>query len=635
MRWDRVLVLTTCVVVLAMYLFNQDMGRDPYSPRGEGRYRPVLARGDGHMLYLMARSTALDLDWSFDNDLARFGDPWNEPRTATGRKAIIHPIGVALVWTPLIWIAQGGAVVANLFGAGIQMHGYTLWHQRFVFLSSVLFACGAVLLGRKLALRLFAGPWSSAYAAVAILLGTSLTYYATFMPSYSHAADAFACAAFLAYWALTIRRTDTRRWIVLGLLLGAAALIRTQELAMGIVIAIEVVAERKLRALIGGTIVLAVALVLLIPQAIEWQVVFGNFTELPQGARYTRFEAPMIGELLFSHRNGWFATTPLAYAGVIGLCMLPRNARLVAIGLGATVIMQVYLNSTILDWWGGAAFGQRRLCSVTLPLVVGMAALLWRAGRLVARWPRIPRLAWHVVLVLAALPFVIANLNHVGRLAHGAGADTELDADCCRNVPPPLRGPARAIYAAIGNPFELPANALFALRHGVEIQRWDRTVGNYPLAPAMAEVDGDRLYAQRGMWHIGSPNVEPFLVEGWSIPLRTPRMTFRYTLAPSAVLLVPNLLPYGQRVTVWLAPAGSAHVTLRWNGTRVADAILPAGWSQVSFDLPHMELHTNELAFDAEPAAMPLASQLPNLLAPIGVAVGDLEVAVLAAAQQQ
>src|SRR4029078_10264883 len=81
MRWDRVLVLTTCVVVLAMYLFNQDMGRDPYSPRGDGRYRPVLARGDGHMLYLMPRSTALDLDWSLDNDLARFGDPWNEPRT--------------------------------------------------------------------------------------------------------------------------------------------------------------------------------------------------------------------------------------------------------------------------------------------------------------------------------------------------------------------------------------------------------------------------------------------------------------------------------------------------------------------------------------------------------------------------
>ena len=634
MRWDRVLVLTACVVVLAMYLFNTDMGGDPYSPRGDGRYRPVLARGDGHMLYLMARSTALDLDWSFDNDLARFGDPWNEPRTATGRKAIIHPLGTALVWTPLIWLAEGAAAAANLFGADIPMHGYTLWHQRFVFLSSVLFACGAVLLGRRVAQRLFAGPWSSAYAAGAILLGTSLTYYATFMPSYSHAADAFACAAFLAYWALTVRRTDTRRWLVLGLLLGAAALIRTQELAMGIVVAIEVIAERKLRALVGGAIVLAVALVMLVPQAIEWQVVFGNFTQLPQGARYTRFEAPMIGELLFSHRNGWFSTTPLAYAGVLGLCMLPRRVRLVALGLGATVVMQIYLNSTILDWWGGAAFGQRRLCSVTLPLVVGFAALAWRCGRLVARWPRIPKLVWHALLVLAVAPFVITNMNHVGRLAHGAGADTELDANCCRNVPPPLREPARAIYDAIGDPFEFPANALFAWRHGVPIQRWDLTVGNYPLAPAMAEVNGDHLYAQHGAWHLGSPNIVPFLVEGWSIPFHTPRMAFRYTLASPAVLLVPNLLPYGQRISLWLAPAGSARVVVRWNDVEVVDTVLPAGWSQVSFELPHIELHTNELAVEAEPA-LSFAKELPNPAMPVGVAVGDLEVALLAPAQRE
>src|SRR5262249_29707392 len=152
---------------LVMYFANGDMGGDPDSPRGDGRYRPVLARGDGHMLYLMARSTALDLDWSFDNDLARFGDPWNEPRTKTGRKAIIHPVGTALVWTPLIWIAEAGAAIADVFGAAIQLHGYTLWHQRFVFLSSVLCACGAALLGRRLARQLF-GPWSSSYAAICV-----------------------------------------------------------------------------------------------------------------------------------------------------------------------------------------------------------------------------------------------------------------------------------------------------------------------------------------------------------------------------------------------------------------------------------------------------------------------------------
>ncbi|HEX4352090.1 MAG TPA: hypothetical protein VHZ95_04235, partial [Polyangiales bacterium] len=279
-----------CGLVLAMYCTNHDMGGDPNGTRGDGHYRPVLARGDGHMLYLMARSTALDGDWVFDNDLARFGDPWNEPRTKTGRKSIVHPIGPALVWTPLIWIAEGAAVVANAFGAEIPLHGYTLWHQRFVFLSSVVFACGAVLLGRKLANQTIGGAWCSSYAAIAVLLGTSLTYYATYMPSYGHAMDAFACAAFLAYWAHTVGRCDRRRWMILGVLLGVAALIRVQEVAMGVVVATEIGASvytgrtrsELARWLVGGVLVLAVALVVFIPQLIEWHLVFGSITGLPQ-----------------------------------------------------------------------------------------------------------------------------------------------------------------------------------------------------------------------------------------------------------------------------------------------------------------------------------------------------------------
>src|SRR5207302_6758811 len=102
----------------------------------------------------------IDLDWRFDNDLGRFGDPWHEPLTKTGRKSIVQPIGPALIWTPLIWIAEAGAAVADVFGADIPLHGYTPWHERFVFLSSALFGCAAVVLGWWLARRAGAGPWA-------------------------------------------------------------------------------------------------------------------------------------------------------------------------------------------------------------------------------------------------------------------------------------------------------------------------------------------------------------------------------------------------------------------------------------------------------------------------------------------
>src|SRR5258706_6521569 len=99
-------MLAACLAIALMFALNRDMGGDPDSPRGDGKYRPVLARGDGHMMYLIARSTALDGDWDFANDLGRFGDPWIQPLGRTGRKLIPHPIGPPLVWTPLIWIAE-------------------------------------------------------------------------------------------------------------------------------------------------------------------------------------------------------------------------------------------------------------------------------------------------------------------------------------------------------------------------------------------------------------------------------------------------------------------------------------------------------------------------------------------------
>lgn len=88
------------------------------------------------------------------------------------RPTIPHLVGPPLVWIPLIYAAQGTAVVANTFGANIQLHGYTLWHQRIAFASSALAAMLAVGLGLVLARRLLGGRWGPAYAAVAILLGT-------------------------------------------------------------------------------------------------------------------------------------------------------------------------------------------------------------------------------------------------------------------------------------------------------------------------------------------------------------------------------------------------------------------------------------------------------------------------------
>lgn len=637
-RWPHTALALAFACVIGMYCTNRDMGGAPTAPRGDGHYRPVLARGDGHMLYLMARSTALDGDWRFDNDLARFGDPWNEPRTATGRKGIMHPIGVPLVWTPLLWLAQGGAVVANLVGADVPLHGYTLWHQRFVLVSSALAACVAIFLAWKIAASCIGGRWAPTYGAVAILFGTPILYYATYMPSYSHALDACACAAFLAYWATTLGRNDVRRALWLGALLGIAMLIRTQEAALSVCVLIEY-GYRAVRAaaardgngagrwLAGGVLIGCVALVVFIPQLIEWHVVYGTATQLPQGPHYTRFGAPMIAELLFSARNGWFSSHPLAYLATLGLAFAPKRARLVAIGFAAFVVIQVYLNSTVFDWWSSASFGQRRMCNATLPLVFGLTALIRRLAAIASRARRVPIAIWHGVAVLALAPFVAFNVARAVALRGGRPAPSALSPSCCDQFPGALRAIASAVYDNVGNPFQFPANAGFALRHGVDLQRWDRVVGNYPFIPPWTALSDAERPRHHGVLHIGSPESEALVVAGFSPPAVADR-AFRWTTQRRATILVPNLVPYGQRLTLWLAPGFASHVELQWNGASVAAADL-VGWTPVRFDLPDIDVHTNELTIVATPGVAPARHGWPEPATPVGVAVGDLEFALL------
>jgi hypothetical protein len=101
---------------------------------------------------------------------------------------------------------------------------------------------------------------------------------------------------------------------------------------------------------------------------------------------------------------------------------------------------------------------------------------------------------------------------------------------------------------------------------------------------------------------------------------------WRWTTAPIATALVPNLMPYGQRLTLWLAPGGAHHATVRWNGAVVADAEL-ADWTAVGFAVPDIALHTNELSIEAAPAPFaPASGPAPAPDGPVGVAVGDLAI---------
>ncbi len=663
-RWGAALgrlpAAVLCLAALAtavMYCGNDNLDADPAAPRGDGRYRPVMARGDGHMHFLITRSIVFDRDFDFDNDLAEFGDPWNQPRTVTGRKNVMQQIGPSLIWAPMLAVTHGLAVVANLFGAGIQPHGYTMFHQRILFASSVVFSWLAVALGLLVARRLVGGRWSPVWAAVAVLLGTTLTYYATFMPSYAHAMDAAACAGFLALWFVTLGELRFRRYLGLGILLGLAAMVRIQDVGFGVVLALElgVLVWHRLRsdeaggarasvAILGrGAVVLGIAIVMHVPQFYVWKQMYGAWFTTPQGPGQMRYSHPMILELLFSSRNGWLSTHPLAYLGVIGLGIgassgprLGPRVRLVCGAMLLAIAAQVWVNAVTYEWWSAASFGQRRMASSTLPLVVGIAVLL--------RWVHLrvgPRLSPRVQqgVAIAILGYFVAwNLVWVGRLTHGRAAGRDNVPSCCADVPPPLSWIARPVYRLVGNPFEFPASALFAARHGVDWKRWDVAVGSYALVPGVLGYQDGSYKLATGTWNQAGPGGAPYLLDGWGPPQRDagpPPRLFRWTTARRAELLLPLLMPEPHRVTMPIAanvgPGEKLEVEVQCNGASVARASIGSSWTTITFDTDGT-IGSNEIAIIANVAPYrlpPGASPTPALgsLA-VGVAVGPLGVAL-------
>lgn len=93
-------------------------------------------------------------------------------------------------------------------------------------------------------------------------------------------------------------------------------------------------------------------------------------------------------------------------------------------------------------------------------------------------------------------------------------------------------------------------------------------------------------------------------------------------------VLVPNLMPYAERITIWLAAGGARHASIEWNGQTVRSVDLDGHWTPVQFDLQHPGLHTNELEIESDPQPL-LTTSARQRPGRVGVAVGDLEIQLL------
>lgn len=488
----------------------------------EARHRPWTGphvTSDGWYYYHNLRSLILDGNLDLSNEYAQFGNWYGFGRTSTGAPENPFGIGPAVVWSPGFLVGHALAKLENdRTSEWRKPHGYSPYEQAGTLTLSFLAGIGTLVL-TTVFLRHHDVARVAWPASLATAIGGPLVWYAIYEPAMPHALDAFFVSCFFVV-ALDHARNDEsmriRRAIMLGTLLGFAALMRPHNAVLSILY-IEEFARRAWRCqrsahlslILRFALGLACGCIVFSPQLFAWKYIYGEWLVVPQGSEFMRWAEPLWSEVLFSSRNGLLTTTPLLWLSVIGLTLAVCRGQKTAVWLALFVLYQVYATAAAWDWWGGGAYGGRRLLGCQLPFAYGMAVCLdaMTRGRSLLR----TSISYGLLGVGIAVQLLILH----GYKTKMIGRD---DPRPFFAKVEPVLGPLPALLAAeIGNPFAMPANLWFAVTRGVHPAKYDLAVGPYAMSERTPSTNPSRKLILSQHVELRGPTAAAWLGRGLEI----------------------------------------------------------------------------------------------------------------------
>jgi len=352
-------------------------------PRADGH----LVGSDGTYYYAYLPTLLIDHDLDFSNQYSRLFPPRQGERDALGqdlRRSNPYAVGCAVLWTPFFLMGHAIVLVLRMAGSSIALDGISYVYQVPVLLGSLAYGFAGVLLVYGSCRRFFSRSVSVA-AALSIWLATSLIYYMIAEPSMSHACSFFAAALLVNLWLRFRPLPGLRQWILLGVAGGLVALVRLPDATWLALPCIDAVLNLKAagrgrigRLAAGVACFAAVAFVVFIPQIMVWNITdeSPNGIDYGNSASYFQWFSPRMLPVLFSLRHGLYSWHPILLAATLGLILLFRRDRSLAIALGLLFAAQIYVIGAWNGWYGGDAFGARMLISSLPALALGLAALI-------------------------------------------------------------------------------------------------------------------------------------------------------------------------------------------------------------------------------------------------------------------
>jgi hypothetical protein len=335
----------------------------------------VYARlgGDGFQYYVLARSPLFDRDFDLANDYRGLGAP--PVVSPQGEVTSRAPFGVSIVWLPPLLLVHPAVVFAWWLGAPLRPDGFSAPYQSAVTSATYMYCLVGLALLEGMLRRLY-GPAIAILSTLAIWLATPLFFYAAANPSMAHGASAFLATLFVTTW-LKFRESDRpAHWGLMGVIGALLCLVRVQDAVLLLLPTLDLIRGREQRTRLVAAFAAGPAAAGLLQAAVWARLWGGGFVGsiAHQGLGFTLQLAWL--QMLLSPRHGLFTWTPLYLAACAGwLLWWRRDARL-AVYFVLVFAMAVAVNSSMGDWWGSEAFGQRRLLGLTPLFALGLGEAL-------------------------------------------------------------------------------------------------------------------------------------------------------------------------------------------------------------------------------------------------------------------
>src|SRR6267378_175983 len=211
-------------------------------------------RGDGVGYYAFARAPLIQHNLDFTEDYRHANESFRGPRfdesgqlrsafrTSTDHLENHFTVGPAILWTPFLFLAHIGVLLARAFGSSVAADGFSAPYRVTMALATSFYGFLGLLLAFRLARQYVEERWAL-LATLALWWASSLPVYMYFNPSWSHAHSAFAVALFLSDWHETRSSRSLAQWLILAVITGLMLDVYYANAMVLAVLAIEVLRQ--------------------------------------------------------------------------------------------------------------------------------------------------------------------------------------------------------------------------------------------------------------------------------------------------------------------------------------------------------------------------------------------------------